>query len=59
MATTDLQLDMDYAIMTVNSQIVYRPINQRYDPEPDNDHEVYVGNLPSHYTVEKFINFSR
>ncbi|XP_050423772.1 probable RNA-binding protein 46 [Adelges cooleyi] len=54
-----LNVDMNYAIMTINSQIVYKPLDQNKDPEPDNDHEVYVGNLPLHYTIEKFINFSK
>lgn len=45
--------------MTVNSQIIYKPINQYDDPEPDNRHEVYVGNLPSQYTIEKFVNFAK
>jgi len=55
----DLLVDMDYAIMTINSQIVYKPTSQRDDPEPDNDREVYVGNLPQHYTIEKFVNFAK
>lgn len=55
----DLQIDVNYGIMTVNSQIMYKPTNQREDPEPDNDHEVYVGNLPMHYTIEKFVNFAK
>lgn len=58
-AMADLKVDMNYAIMTVNSQIMYKPINQHDDPEPDNDHEVYVGNLPQHYTIEKFVNFAK
>lgn len=59
MAAGDLHVDMDYTIMTVNSQIMYKPYNQCDDPEPDNDHEVYVGNLPVHYTIEKFVNFAK
>ncbi|CAH1738728.1 unnamed protein product [Aphis gossypii] len=55
----DLLVDMNYAIMTINSQIVYKPTSQRDDPEPDNDREVYVGNLPQHYTIEKFVNFAK
>jgi len=60
MAADDiLHVEMGYTIMTVNSQIIYKPSNQRSDPEPDNDHEVYVGNLPVHYTIEKFVNFAK
>lgn len=57
--STDFQMDTNYAIMTVNSQIIYKPTDQHNDPEPDNDHEVYVGNLPLHYTIEKFISFAK
>ncbi|XP_050524867.1 probable RNA-binding protein 46 isoform X2 [Daktulosphaira vitifoliae] len=55
----ELNVDMNYAIMTISSQIIYKPSDQNQDPEPDNDHEVYVGNLPLYYTIEKFINFSK
>lgn len=55
----DLVVDMNYSIMTVNSQIIYKPTDDRNDPEPDNDHEVYVGNLPAYYTIEKFVNFAK
>lgn len=58
-AADSLHVEMGYSIMTVNSQIMYKPNNQRSDPEPDNDHEVYVGNLPVHYTIEKFVNFAK
>lgn len=55
----ELMVDMGYSIMTVNSQIIYKPTDERNDPEPDNDHEVYVGNLPVYYTIEKFVNFAK
>lgn len=59
MMSSELKMDMNYSIMMINSQIMYKPNNQRDDPEPDNNHEVYVGNLPLHYTIEKFINFAK
>lgn len=58
-AMAAFSMDAGYAMMTVNSQIIYKPTDQRDDPEPDNDHEVYVGNLPPHYTIEKFVRLAK
>ncbi|XP_025408877.1 APOBEC1 complementation factor-like isoform X1 [Sipha flava] len=55
----ELVFDTNYSLLTVNSQIIYKPTDERDDPEPDNDHEVYVGNLPAYYTIEKFVNFAK
>lgn len=59
MANVKFRFDKNYTIMTINSQIVYKPTDQCNDPEPDNDHEVYIGNLPLYYTIEKFIEFAK
>lgn len=55
----NFRMDAGYAMMTVNSQIIYKPTDQRDDPEPDNDHEVYVGNLPAYYTIENFVRLAK